>query len=151
MTAQMMLADEAATAALGARIAPLLRPGDVLALEGGLGAGKTTLTRSILKALGLKGEAPSPTFTIVHMYDETEVILPVAHADLYRLDDPEDTVELGLDDYLVDGALIVEWPDRLEPRLRDAALTLHLEVVQDDARQLTARVPAAWRDRWPPR
>lgn len=148
MSEPIILNDEAATRALGAWLARQLRARDIVALSGGLGVGKTTLTRALLEALGLAGEAPSPTFAIVHMYEEGEVRLPVAHADLYRLDGPQDVVELGLDEWLDHGALIAEWPDRLPPAWQHEALWLELVETRDGARELTARVPPAWKDRW---
>ena len=105
------LPDLAATAALGARIAARLHPDDVVALEGGLGAGKTTLARAIIAALGHAGEVPSPTFAIIETYDPPSVRLPLVHADFYRLARPEDAEEIGLDDYRQGAALIAEWPD----------------------------------------
>lgn len=144
----MYLADEAAMLNLGKSIAGHVRIGDVIALEGGLGAGKTTLARGILEALGLAGEAPSPSFAIVQPYDVPEVRLPVAHVDLYRLDTPEDTEELALGDYLMDSLLIVEWPDRLGSRLWSHALRLSIAMEADGGRRLTADVPDAWTDRW---
>jgi len=104
------LPDLAAMAGLGRRIAARLRPGDVVALSGPLGAGKTTLARQIIAALGHEGEVPSPTFTIVETYDDLAV--PLAHADFYRLERPAEADELGLDDYRVGAALIAEWPER---------------------------------------
>lgn len=135
--------------AFGARLAQVLRPGDIILLEGDLGAGKTTLARGLLRALGLAEEAPSPTFAIVQSYEPPEVRLPLAHVDLYRLDDPEDVAELGLDDWLSEGALVIEWPDRLAGRFDRFALALRLTVAGDDARLLTALVPKAWEGRWP--
>lgn len=134
--------------ALGARLAAHVRIGDVIALEGGLGAGKTTLARGLLAGLGLAGEAPSPSFALVQPYDIPEVRLPVAHVDLYRLDDPREAEELALDDYLLDSVLVVEWPDRLGERLWAHALRLTIEIGADGARRLTAGVPDGWRDRW---
>lgn len=136
---------------VGAALAPLLRPGDVVALRGGLGAGKTTLARGLLSALGLEEDAPSPSFAIVQPYAPPEVSLPVAHVDLYRLDDAADATELGLDEYLADGALLIEWPERLGARLWPEALILDIAVTPEGTRRLTATVPAAWKDRWPPR
>lgn len=133
---------------LGRRIALHCRIGDVIALEGGLGAGKTTLARGILEALGLQGEAPSPSFAIVQPYDVPEVTLPVAHVDLYRLDGPEETEELALAEYLDDSLLIIEWPDRLGTTLWPHALRLAIAIVEDGARRLTATVPPAWTERW---
>ncbi|WP_086735694.1 tRNA (adenosine(37)-N6)-threonylcarbamoyltransferase complex ATPase subunit type 1 TsaE [Erythrobacter colymbi] len=105
------LPDLAAMAAYGARIAARLRAGDVVALEGGLGAGKTTLSRAILAALGHEGEVPSPTFTIIETYDAPPLRLPVVHADFYRLEDPSELAEIGLDDYREGAVLLAEWPD----------------------------------------
>lgn len=105
------LPDIAAMAAFGERIAVRLRAGDVVALEGGLGAGKTTLARAIISALGHQDEVPSPTFTIIETYDSDSLRLAVAHADFYRLEHPCEAVELGLDDYREGAALIAEWPD----------------------------------------
>ena len=134
--------------AFGHRLATLVRIGDVIALEGGLGAGKTTLARGILEGLGLEEEAPSPSFAIVQPYDIPDVKLPVAHVDLYRLDGPEETEELALDDYLTDSLLIVEWPDRMGEGAWPDALRFHISMEPDGARRLTAHVPDAWTERW---
>jgi tRNA threonylcarbamoyladenosine biosynthesis protein TsaE len=107
------LPDLDAMAEFGARIAARLRAGDVVALSGGLGAGKTTLARAILAALGHPGEVPSPTFTIVETYDPPASRFPVVHADFYRLDRPAEADELGLDDYRRGAALIAEWPEHI--------------------------------------
>lgn len=136
--------------ALGARLAAVARPGDVIALSGPLGAGKTSIARGLLAALGLEDEAPSPSFAIVQPYAPPEVRLPVLHVDLYRIEDPEEAEELGLDEARADSLLLVEWPERLGEAYWRDALWLTLEVLPDGARALTARVPAAWRDRWFP-
>lgn len=137
--------------AIGAALARALRPGDVIALRGSLGTGKTTLTRGLLRELGLEGEAPSPSFAIVQGYEVPEVRLPLVHVDLYRLEDEADLEELGLDDYLTDGALVVEWPERMGRRLWPHALLLSIEAEEgaQGTRRLTAAVPPAWKDRWP--
>jgi tRNA threonylcarbamoyladenosine biosynthesis protein TsaE len=142
------LAGEAAMLDLGRRLAAHVRIGDVIALDGGLGAGKTTLARGILAGLGLEGEAPSPSFAIVQPYDVPEVRLPVAHVDLYRLDTADEAEELALGDYLMDSLLLIEWPDRLGDRLWPQTLRLSIETLRDDARRLTAAVPEAWTERW---
>lgn len=142
----MMLDDEQATAVLAARLAPLLRPGDVIALSGELGAGKTSLVRHLLHALGHEGEVPSPSFAIVQPYDELSP--PVTHADLFRIEDSAELAELGLDS-LGDTVLLVEWPERAGEAWPDA-LRLSLSVLADGRRALTAEVPAAWESRWPP-
>ncbi|WP_114228154.1 MULTISPECIES: tRNA (adenosine(37)-N6)-threonylcarbamoyltransferase complex ATPase subunit type 1 TsaE [Sphingomonas] len=143
----MILDDEAATARLGARLAGLLRAGDVVTLSGPLGAGKTALARAVLHAAGHRGEVPSPTFAIVQPYDELEP--PIWHCDLYRLDDAE-LEELGLDTILADGALLVEWPERAGEGAWPEALHLRLAVREDGRRALTWEVSAAWEGRWPP-
>jgi len=108
---RIALPDPAATQAFGARIAERLRAGDVVALSGGLGAGKTTLARAIIAALGHQGEVPSPSFAIIETYDQPLVRLPLVHADFYRLERPEEAEELGLDDYREGAALLAEWPE----------------------------------------
>jgi tRNA threonylcarbamoyladenosine biosynthesis protein TsaE len=145
----LSLADPAATARLGADLARVLRAGDVITLEGPLGAGKTSIARGLLAALGLEGEAPSPSFAIVQPYAPPEVTLPVLHVDLYRLDGAADMEELGLDEALYDSALIVEWPDRAGPGAWPDALRLTLAIEPDGARRLTWHAPAAWERRWP--
>jgi len=106
------LADEAATAALGARLAAVARPRDVLLLHGDLGMGKTALARGfVTSAVPGTEEVPSPTFTLVQTYPS--VLGPIWHFDLYRLKDPDEIWELGFEDALVDGILLIEWPDRL--------------------------------------
>jgi tRNA threonylcarbamoyladenosine biosynthesis protein TsaE len=145
---EIVLAGEADMLAFGHRLAALARIGDVIALEGGLGVGKTTLARGILEGLGLEEEAPSPSFAIVQPYDIPDVKLPVAHVDLYRLDGPEEAGELALDDYLTDSLLIVEWPDRMGEGAWPDALRFHIAMEPDGARRLTADVPDAWTERW---
>lgn len=105
------LPDLAATALFGQRIAAALRAGDVIALSGTLGAGKTTLARAIIAALGYAGEVPSPSFAIIELYEPPHVRLPLVHADFYRLEDPAELGEIGLDDYRADAAMIAEWPE----------------------------------------
>ncbi|MBC7985905.1 MAG: tRNA (adenosine(37)-N6)-threonylcarbamoyltransferase complex ATPase subunit type 1 TsaE [Sphingomonadaceae bacterium] len=146
----MILESESATLAIGARLAALLRPGDAVALFGDLGAGKTTLARGVLAALGLAGEAPSPTFAIVQPYDPPETRLPVRHVDLYRIEHADEVRELGLDDARREAALLIEWPERLGGALWDDALRLVLTVEPGGARRLTWAVPPAWEGRWPP-
>lgn len=137
--------------AFGMRIAAVIEPGDVVALSGDLGAGKTTLARGLLEGLGLAEEAPSPTFTLVQSYEPPDVRLPIAHADLYRLADPDEAEELGLDDALQHGALLIEWPERLGGWLWPGTLVVRIEGAGGDDRRLTATVPPAWEGRWPPR
>lgn len=144
----MILADEAATERAGRAIASVLRAGDVVALSGPLGVGKTSLARAILLAAGHEGEVPSPTFAIVQPYDDLRP--PIWHCDLYRIEDPSEMEELGLDVALNDGVLLVEWPERAGEAAWPQALRLSLAFAEGGARFLTAEVPAAWEGRWPP-
>lgn len=122
---RLMLPDEAATARLAATLAPRLRPGDALLLEGPLGAGKTSFARALIRALAGAGtEVPSPTFNLVLTYDTPAGAL--WHFDLYRVADPRELDELGLEDALADGISLIEWPDRLGPGLLPQALTLRI-------------------------
>jgi tRNA threonylcarbamoyladenosine biosynthesis protein TsaE len=128
---EISLPDLAATQAFGACIAAQLRPGDVVALSGGLGAGKTTLARAIIAALGHTGEVPSPSFAIIETYDPPQVRLPLVHADFYRLSDPAEVEELGLDDYREGAVLLAEWPEHAGGFAQDpACLAIRLESAQ---------------------
>lgn len=144
----MLLPDLAATEALGANLATIARPGDVITLSGPLGAGKTSIARGLLAALGLMEEAPSPTFAIVQPYAPPETRLPVMHVDLYRIDDPHEIDELGIDEAQADSVLLVEWPERAAGRWPEA-LALSLDFAPDGGRVLTVEVPKSWEGRWP--
>lgn len=123
-----MLADAAATEALGAELSGLMRraPGGVLYLRGPLGAGKTTLARGLLRALGVQGAVRSPTYTLLEPY-ETEAC-EIIHLDLYRLVGPDDLHGLGLDDYPTERCWwLVEWPERGDGVLPPATLTVTLQ------------------------
>ncbi len=145
----LILPDAAATEAFGRALATRVRPGDMITLEGPLGAGKTSIARGLLAALGLAGEAPSPSFAIVQPYAPPEVDFPVLHVDLYRLDGADQLEELGLEEARWDSLLVVEWPDRAGPDAWPDALALSLEMTPDGGRRLTAKVPEAWEQRWP--
>ena len=143
------LRDLAAMAAFGARIADGLAAGDVVALEGTLGAGKTTLARYILAACGYEGEVPSPTFTIIATYDPPATRLPIVHADFYRLDDPGEVRELGLDDYREGAALIAEWPSQAGGFAHERqCLGITLEIA-DHGRKAIVEGGSAWQSRMP--
>lgn len=134
---------------LGAVIAEALRPGDVVALSGGLGVGKTTLARAIIAALGHAGEVPSPSFAIVELYDPPAVRLPVVHADFYRLERPEEAEEIGLDDYRQGAALIAEWPDHAGGFAHEpGCLAIELEVA-GNGRLAIVEPGSAWLERLP--
>lgn len=144
----MILENEDATRVVAQKVAPLLRAGDVIALSGGLGVGKTTFARALIAALGHEGEVPSPSFAIVQPYDH--LVPPLWHADLYRIEDPSELDELGLD-ATGEGVLVVEWPEHAGPSAFAHALRLVLSQEPDGGRRLTAHVPSAWEGRWPPR
>jgi len=143
----MILSHEQQSGAVGAKLAELARSGDVIALSGPLGVGKTAVARGFLAAKGHAGEVPSPTFAIVQPYEHLDP--PVWHVDLYRIEEASEIEELGLD-AVTDGVLIVEWPERAGD-LWPEALTLTLEFGSKGDRILTAKVPPSWEGRWPPR
>jgi tRNA threonylcarbamoyladenosine biosynthesis protein TsaE len=144
----MILHSEAETAAAGAALARRARPGDVITLSGPLGVGKTAFARGFIAGLGHEGEVPSPSFAIVQPYDA--LTPPVWHVDLYRLRDPSELGELGLD-AAADGVLLVEWPEQAGEDAWPDSLALSLQLDEDGARRLTAKVPQPWEGRWPPR
>ncbi|MBS0297240.1 MAG: tRNA (adenosine(37)-N6)-threonylcarbamoyltransferase complex ATPase subunit type 1 TsaE [Proteobacteria bacterium] len=138
------LADAEATSALGARLAPALRAGDAILLTGGLGAGKSTLARGLIRALTSPEEdVPSPTFTLVQFYESEP---PVAHFDLYRLESADEAFEIGLDEALDVGAVLVEWPQRLGARLPPDRLDIDL--AEQGAGRVARLVPhGSWKGR----
>lgn len=142
----MTLEDEAATMRVGAELARRARAGDVITLSGPLGVGKTALARGFVAALGHEGEVPSPSFAMVQPYDDLDP--PVWHVDLYRVENPSELEELGLDS-AADAVLIVEWPDRAGRNAWADALRLSLDFGQNGDRILTAHVPPSWESRWP--
>ncbi len=141
---RIALPDQEATERLAAALAPLLRPGDVLALGGDLGAGKTTLARALIRTLTAapEEEVPSPTFTLVQSYDAPAG--PVWHFDLYRLSGPEEMLELGWDEALATAIVLVEWPDRLGRLLPAGRLDLTLTATGPESREAALGGGAGW-------
>ncbi len=143
--ATIALADDEATARLGRAVATALRAGEAVCLTGPLGAGKSTLARALVRTLTTPGEdVPSPTFTLVQFYDAAG--FPLAHFDLYRLTDPDEAYEIGLDEALEDGAAIIEWPQRLEGRLPPDRLDIDIRF-EGDGRAAHLSAHGAWEGR----
>jgi tRNA threonylcarbamoyladenosine biosynthesis protein TsaE len=124
------------TQELGRQLAASLRRGDVLALAGDLGAGKTQFTKGLAAGLGVESDVTSPTFTLVHEYDGGR--LPLIHIDLYRLDDEQEVLGIGLDDYLEsDGVTLIEWADKFEALMPRGARWVRFQILDGDEREIT--------------
>ena len=136
---------DADTARLGAAIAHVLQRREAVCLTGPLGAGKSTLARGLIRALAGSGtEAPSPTFTLVQTYETGG--FPIAHFDLYRLERPEEILELGLDEALHDGAAVIEWAEKLAHHLPPDRLDVEL-TLDGEARRARLTPHGAWEER----
>jgi len=134
-----------ATEALAGLIAPHLRAGDMLALTGDLGVGKTAFARALLHVMGITGDVPSPTFTLVQTYETKDLL--ISHFDLYRLKSPDELDELGWDDALVDGVTLVEWPERAANRLPEDRLVLNFTLASDGTRNCQIEKKGNWAKR----
>ena len=146
------LKDEAATAALARRLAPYLSAGDIVALSGDLGAGKTSFARALIRALsgpeGVEREVPSPTFTLVQSYETPAG--RIHHFDLYRIQSPDELTEIGWDEALADGIVLVEWPDRAGALLPAKRLDVTLEFGGNSAARQAALKPGpGWMETHP--
>ena len=140
--ARFDLPDVASVSKLAAKIAPLLKRGDVLKLEGDLGVGKTTFTRALIAALaGKEIEVPSPTFTLVQQYDLPQFTL--YHFDLYRLKHSDELIEIGLEQALSEGVTVLEWPELASDFLPADCLAMRFSF-SGDARQAELSAPASW-------
>jgi tRNA threonylcarbamoyladenosine biosynthesis protein TsaE len=150
---RLELPDLAAMQQFGKTIAEKLRAGDVVALTGGLGAGKTTLARAIIAGLGHLGEVPSPSFAIVEIYDPPGLRVPVVHADFYRLEQVEEAAAIGLDDYREGRALIAEWPENAGGFVGEpACLSIGLEIMRETSgsgRIAIVEAGSDWLERMP--
>jgi tRNA threonylcarbamoyladenosine biosynthesis protein TsaE len=141
------LPEEAATAALAVRISALAAPGDIIALKGDLGTGKTTFARAFIRARSNHDEeVPSPTFTLVQLYEFEPTT--IWHFDLYRLRFPEEAWELGIEEAFSEGISLIEWPERLGPLLPDRRLEITLTYgVRSGARRASIDPGAEWQTR----
>jgi tRNA threonylcarbamoyladenosine biosynthesis protein TsaE len=146
----LALPDLAATRRLGAALSRRLAIGDVVALHGDLGAGKTELARAVIRAAADDPAltVPSPTFTLAETYDTA--LGPIWHFDLYRLDSPEQVWELGFEEALADGISLIEWPERIGALLPARRLDVSLRIEADEARVATLSGGGSWADRLGP-
>jgi tRNA threonylcarbamoyladenosine biosynthesis protein TsaE len=145
LPAEIALPDEVATARLGVAVSGVLAAGEAVCLSGPLGAGKSTLARALVRALTTPHEdVPSPTFTLVQFYDTRA--FPLAHFDLYRLEDAGEAYELGLDEALDDGAALIEWPERLQGRLPQDRLDIEI-AWEGEGRRARLTPHGAWKGR----
>jgi len=126
--------NEAETVALGAKLGSMLQPGDIIALTGELGAGKTTLTKGIARGAGVEAEVYSPTFTLIH---EHRGRIPFYHVDLYRLESENLMPDIGIEEYLYgSGVTVIEWSERMGSLLPDSALRVRLSADDDTGREI---------------
>ena len=139
------LPSEQETKEFATRLAAIVRLGDVIALEGEIGAGKTVFARAFVEALGGGEEVPSPTFTLVQTYNGS--VGPIHHFDLYRLDTPEEALELGMEELLPEGISLIEWPDRLGPYMPCDHLTIRILENRGMGRILEVVGVGEWRQR----
>lgn len=143
----LTILDAPAMTRFARRLAPHLRAGDVLLLEGPIGAGKTHFARALIQSLLARAEdVPSPTFTLVQTYEGVD--FEIWHADLYRLTHPDEALELGLTEAFENALCLVEWPERLGSDRPETALTLQFSAESDDTRKLAFRsADDTWRAR----
>jgi tRNA threonylcarbamoyladenosine biosynthesis protein TsaE len=140
--------DEVALVQFGQRLAGDLAPGDCLTLQGPLGAGKSTLARAIIQQLTHEEEVPSPTFTLVQMYEAPGFTL--WHYDLYRLEHPSELAELAIDEALGQGVCLIEWPEIALPFLPSGRLAVRLSPGDTEtSRTIELEGPSRWQQRWP--
>lgn len=146
MRRAVTVADEAGTRALAGDVARLARRRDVIALQGALGTGKTAFARGFITARGLTGEVPSPTFTLVQLYEAPDIV--IYHFDLYRLERAEDAFELGIEEAFAEGISLIEWPERLGPYLPRERLAVTFEAgAGETERRITLEASEAWSQR----
>ena len=123
------------TRAIGMKLAEHLKAGDVVLLEGDLGAGKSEMARGIARGLGIQGAVPSPSFTILNAYDEGRI--PLYHFDWYRIEDPNEIYEMGMEEQLGgDGIALIEWSERAEECLPEKRLRITIRTMDENTREM---------------
>lgn len=123
------------TIQLGKKIGSMLQPGAIIAMEGNLAVGKTTITKGIAESLGIEEAITSPTFTLISEYEGK---MPLYHMDVYRLDSCEDFINLGVEDLMYgNGVSIIEWSELVREELPKSTITLRLEIREDGGRDIT--------------
>ena len=131
----MLSSSPAQTRALGAKLARVLCPGDVLILQGDLGAGKSEFTRGIAQGLGISGPIPSPSFTILNVYEDGT--MPLYHFDWYRLNSSEELYEMGMDEFLLgEGVSVVEWPSQCPDAVPEDCLEVVFHILDETSRDI---------------
>ena len=131
----MLSSSPAQTRALGAKLARVLCPGDVLILQGDLGAGKSEFTRGIAQGLGISGPIPSPSFTILNVYEDG--MMPLYHFDWYRLNSSEELYEMGMDEFLLgEGVSVVEWPSQCPDAVPEDCLEVVFHILDETSRDI---------------
>ena len=136
-TFEYISTDEASTVALGQKLAQIAKVGDVFALFGTLGMGKSVLARAFIQSLSGAEEVPSPTFTLVQSYDAPD--FEIFHYDLYRIKSPEEIFEIGVEEAMYDGVCLVEWPDKMRPYLPRDSFRVEI-IAQGNSRQVKITV-----------
>lgn len=142
-----VFADEQAMLDWAKQLASKLRVGDSIGLSGPLGAGKTSIARAMIRALGYAGEVASPSFAIVHHYDPPEIRMPLLHCDFYRLAEPQEYEQLGLDEQRGDAVLIAEWPEMAGGFSGSGHLGITIAVDDQELRSITLDKGAGWKER----
>ncbi len=132
----MIIATEADMLAFGSILAVSLKAGDWLAIEGPLGAGKTVLCKGIISGLGYRGEVTSPSYAIINRYDQPDVAVPVAHIDLYRLENRDELDELGVNDGRADCITLLEWANRFPTKHWHPTHQISIEPNDDGTRTM---------------
>jgi tRNA threonylcarbamoyladenosine biosynthesis protein TsaE len=145
---EVALPSLASMQSFGQRIAALLASGDCVTLSGDLGVGKTTLAAGILQGLGFQGEVCSPTYPLIIPYAPPETRIGIWHIDLYRLETKQELAGLGLEEALLDNALLVEWPECGGVETWPHALHLRLRQIEDEARVVTALCAKTEQEKW---